>query len=204
MKTRIILAGLAGVFAAAMGCSDSGTGPGSGSVRQEDSLTFLAPAPDLPAFTTTTVTFLAVRDQNSEVRLFYPKRPGSTDSAEFVRFEVPGGALVSGPNGAPLVGDSLLITLTISNVNKLIVSFEPAGLTFAKPARLRIKYAEADDDFNHDGNVDSEDTADVSKFAIWRQEQVGQPWVRLPSTRIDAEEEVDADISGFTRFAVAF
>ncbi|HET7585362.1 MAG TPA: hypothetical protein VFK13_10660 [Gemmatimonadaceae bacterium] len=202
MTRKVILAGLAGVLAVGISCSDSSTGPGQ--LREEDSLTFLSPAPDLPPFPVTTVSFFAVRDENREVRLFYAKRPGDLDSTEFVRFEIPGGALTSGPNGAPLVGDSILITLTISDPSRLIVSFEPAGLRFARPARLRIKYAEADDDFNHDGSVDSEDSSDEDEFFIWRQEQVGQPWVRLGSVRVKDQKEVEAEIDGFTNFAIAF
>ncbi len=202
---------LVAAILAAIACSqdgDGGSGPGNDSVVQvEDSLTFLRPTPGGPAFGDGTVSFWAVKGQRREARLMYRPLPGAVDSVEFARFRVDDRSLVNRPDGSPLApGDSILITLTIADSSRLIAGFEPAGLRFnaARPARLALKYGEADPDLDHNGVVNAADTALVATFRIWRQEEPGQPWVSVPSTLSEEALEVEADIFGFTRYAVAY
>jgi hypothetical protein len=83
---------------------------------------------------------------------------------------------------------------------------EPSGLTFspAEPAELKIHYAHADHDFNDDGSINTIDDQIKTQLAIWRQETPGTPFTRLSSVNVEASEEVNADILGFTRYAIAY
>jgi hypothetical protein len=137
----------------------------------------------------------------------YRALPGATDSVEFARFRVEDRSLVNRPDGTPIAqGDSLLITLQVVDTLKLITEFSPQGLRFSssRPARLWLKFGEADPDLNGDGKVDSADTALLLALRIWRQEQPGDPWTLLPSSVDTMSKEVEADILGFTRYALSY
>jgi hypothetical protein len=209
MKPRYcwLIAGAVAAIACGQGGSGS-AGPGIDSVVQsEDSLTFLQPAPNGPHFGDAMVSFYAVKGQRREARLMYRPLTGHSDSVEFARFRVDDRSLVNRPDGSPLAtGDSILITLTLSDSTRLIAGFEPAGLQFnpSRPARLAIKYGEADPDLDHNGVVNAADSALVATFKIWRQEAPAEPWVSIPSSLSESALEVEADIYGFTRYAVAY
>lgn len=197
------------VAGVACGQSDAGTGtPGPDTViTVEDSLTFLRPAPNAPGFGNLSVSFWAVKGIRSQVELRYRALPGQSDSAVFVRFRVDPQSLRARPDGTPIAdGDSVLITLSVDDSTRLICKYEPEGLQFdsKKPARLFIKYGEADPDLDRNGVVNAQDTALVRSFRIWRQEVAGEPWVGIPSTVAEDALEVQADIYGFTRYAVAY
>lgn len=213
MQLRFVT--LAAVAAIALACSSAGdgsggTGPGpvpTDSTVAEDSLRFLRPALTAPPFAARTVSFWAVRGQRREIRLMYQPAAGQLDSFEFIRFRVDKKSLVTDSAGQPLAsGDSVLITLTISDTLRLITEFQPAGLTFnpSEPARLWIKFGEADPDLNEDGVVTAADTTLLLGLKIWKLEQPGEPWSLLPSIVNTVSQEVEADIPGFTRYAVAY
>lgn len=213
MPPRFVpLTALAAIVVACSSAGDGsgGTGPGpvpTDSTVAEDSLRFLRPALAAPPFALRTVSFWAVRGQRREVRLMYQPASGQADSVEFVRFRVDQKSLVTDSAGQPLAsGDSVLITLSISDTLRLITEFQPAGLTFnpKEPARLWIKFGEADPDLNHDGLVTAADTTLLLGLQIWKLEQPGEPWTLLPSTVDTVSQEVEADVPGFTRYAVAY
>jgi hypothetical protein len=83
---------------------------------------------------------------------------------------------------------------------------EPNGLTFdpAQPAELKIHYNHADHDFNEDGVINVIDARLKSELAIWRQELLADPFVRLGSVNSEGLEEIEAKILGFTRYAIAY
>ncbi len=173
----------------------------------EAGLHFLRPAPLAPPLAGRVQSFWAVRGESREVRLMYQPRPGEPDSVEFARFRVDSRSLVNDQFGQPLpMGDSVLITLSVSDTLRLITEFQPAGLVFspARPARLWLKFGEADPDLNNDGIVSAADTSLLLDLSIWRQEQPGDPWGLLASSVDTVEQEVEADIPGFTRYAVAY
>ena len=203
---------LAAAFAAlALGaCSGDSTGNtgggGGDTTKVETQLHFLAPEAGTPPLSATVVAMWAVRGETREVRLSQ-KNPGAADSSEFLRFKVDDDALVALPNGTPIPqGDSVLITLTVVDAARFIVNFEPSGLTFRsdKPAELRLRYAYAGADLNDDGRRDSEDDDIEDRLSIWKQELPGDPWVRIGSARIKDNNELRADIRGFTRYAIAY
>jgi hypothetical protein len=160
-------------------------------------LHFLHPAIDAAALAETSVTFYAYRTREVEAAIWYHPRPGQSDSTEFIRFKVPEQAIAE---------DSVQITITVVDAANMIVQFEPSGLRFdpRNPARLTIKYSEADDDLNDDGVVDTVDESLKATLALWKQETATDPWVQLPGLNLEASDEVEADIFSFTRYAVAY
>lgn len=201
-RTLFTLAVSAGLLA----CGNDGTGPGD-DVKTDAELTVLRTAASAPPLVATTASFYALKGENREVRLYYRPAPGSLDSTEFLRFKVPDESLDRRPDGSVIAnGDSVLITVTVLDAAKLIVDFQPAGLRFAasKPAELKLSFAEADGDLDDDGDIDGDDVAAESRLAIWRRETIADPWVRLSSVLSVSRDEVEATITGFTNYAIAY
>lgn len=188
----------------------AGAGPGPAPVDStvaESNLHFLRPALTAPPLADRVESFWAVRGQTREIRLMYQPGPGQLDSVEFARFRVESRSLVNDQNGQPIApGDSILISLTIVDTLRLITDFQPAGLVFNpnRPARLWLKFGEADPDLNNDGIVSAADTTLLFDLSIWRQESIIDPWILVQSVVDTLEQEVEADIPGFTRYAVAY
>lgn len=192
------------VAALALACGD-GTGPDR--TKETDELTFLRFSANAPDLAQTTVTFWAVKGQDRRGRLYYVTPLNSPDTAEFMTFRVRDESLLRRPDGTLFAnGDSIEITITLLNPLTLAVNMQPAGLRFstAEPAELKFEYDESDDDYDNDGDVDSDDSAAERRISIWRQELPGQPWVRLSSRVEISLDEVEADITSFTSYALAF
>ena len=196
-------AALTAVTAAGIACNDS-TGPERRSSEELTFLRFSATAPDLAE---TTVSFWAVKGQDRRGRLYYVTPPNAPDTAEFMTFRVRDESLDRRPDGTRFApGDSVFITITLLDPVTLAVNMQPAGLRFSaeEPAELKFEYDESDDDYNRDGEVNDEDFEAERRIAIWRQELPGQPWVRL-SSRIEISlDDVEAEITSFTSYALAF
>ncbi len=191
---------------ALLACSDSG-GPGD-DTKPPSELTILRLSEDSPPLFNPVVSFYAVRGDNREVRIFFQdeNQPGEAGD-EYLRLEVDNETLLAYPDGTAFVeGDSVLITVTVVDPARLLFEFEPAGLTFnpSRPAELKIHYDKADDDLDEDGDVDLDDGALELTLAIWRQESDGDPFQRLGSLLIDDLEEIDAELEGFSRYALAY
>lgn len=168
---------------------------------------FISAAADAPAMANPALSFYAKKGLDREAIMYYRPRAGAADSTVFVRFRVGKGALLSRPDGSAIAsGDSLLITITLTDAQNLILDFQPAGLRFAtsEPAELKISFLEADDDLNDDGRVDSADAAIVPTLAIWRRERLSDPWTKLGSIVEIGTHEIEALVSGFTGYAIAY
>ena len=50
----------------------------------------------------------------------------------------------------------------------------------------------------------STDVAIESKLAIWRQEKLGDPFVRLGMALLADLDEAEATLEGFSRYALAY
>jgi hypothetical protein len=175
--------------------------------RQPSDLKLLTVPGDAPPLAATTVSFWAVRGRGADVELWYRARPGRRDSSRFLEFKLNGNSLDRRPDGSLIAqGDSVRITLTVRDPLHLIVDFEPSGLRFTSkdPARLRMYFAEVGDDLDHDGHVGSEDDDIERRLSIWRQEAVGLPWIKTASVTVKESREVDADLSGFTGYALSY
>jgi len=198
-------------LALALACSDSG-GPDddddAGTVKPPSDLTILRLSEDSPPLFNPEVSFYAVRGEGREARISFvddehPDEPGE----DYLDLKVDGEALAARPDGTPFAdGDSVLITVRVVDPALLLFEFEPAGLTFnpSRPAELKIHYNHADDDLDEDGDVDIEDDSLELTIGIWRQENDGDPFERLGSLLLDDLEEIDAELNGFSRYALAY
>lgn len=168
---------------------------------------FLRPAPGAPKIANPVVRFYAKKGVDRAAFMYYRRAPGRTDSTVFVRFRVRDRSLARRPNGRPIAfGDSVLITIRLIDPARLILDFQPAGLQFStdRPADLKLNFFETDKDVNDDGVVNQRDRALTQQFKIWRREGAGSPWMSLASTVTLETHEVEADIRGFTSYAIAY
>lgn len=192
------------LVAAAAGCD---AGAPETETRQPGELTILRMAEGAPPLGTYDTTFTARRGEESELRIDYLPLPGESSGEEFLRFRLDNASLVNDENGNPIpVGGAVQIRVRIVNPSLLDIEFQPAGLRFnpSQPAELRIRYANADDDFDEDGDVDADDDRAEQLLSLWRQEQPGEAWVKIGSVVFEDFEEVEGDLFGFTHYAIAF
>lgn len=183
----------------AAGCGGDSTAP----IVQKPSsdLHFLQLAASAPALQATVVSFYAKKGTDSEVRVRF------TDGEDYLRFRVFANSLLQRPDGSAFAnGDSILITITITDPRKLAADFQPAGLEFSpsNPARLQFEFGEADKDLNGDGVVNATDTSLIPQISTWRQETPGSEWLKVSSVVETEINEVQANIFGFTGYALAF
>jgi hypothetical protein len=189
--------------AALASCGESTSPEG----KQTSELRFLRLDPTAPPLVTQRDSFYAKVGEDRELRMYFRPRPLETDSTEFLRFRVDAGALSRRPDGSSFaVNDSILITITMTDLSRLILDFQPSGLRFntQRPAQLKIRYENADHDFDEDGDEDDVDLRLEGTFNIWRRENATQPWFPLGSIRHLEIDEVEADIFGFTNHALAY
>jgi hypothetical protein len=190
---------------AGLSCTDT-TGPDTES-RAATDLRLLAAPYSTPPLVTTQVSFYAVKGQPAAADIWYHARPGRTDSLKFLEFRLAAGALDRRPDGSAIAtGDSVLITLTVTDQRHFIVEFQPAGLAFSTndPATLKFIYAACGDDLNYDGKVDAADDTITQQLSIWRQEAPFQPWFKVSSVVNKSAKEVNAQLDGFTGYAVEY
>lgn len=190
---------------ALLSCNDS-TGPEE---RSESELTFVRPAPDAPPLAVITQSVLVTKGLDAEIRMFYHARPGRTDSTEFLRLRFDPRSLLRRSDGTAILnGESVLVTVTaINTATRLEVQLEPSGLRFDpdRPAELKIEFDECDHDFDEDGAEGDEDDDDIeSRLSVWRQETVGALWTRLTSRIEVDDDDVEAELTGFSNYALAF
>jgi hypothetical protein len=208
-----LLVGLALAASAAAACGDGGTPLGIGQsgdgVAPGDTATalgFIREKAGSPLISST-ASFYAVKGQDRRVRLYYVPSYGSADTVDFMTFRVDKESLDRRPDGSAIAdGDSVLITVSLTNADSLIVQFQPNGLRFsaAKPARLHYYLGYTDPDRNRDGVVNATDDTLSKQLVFWRQEAPGQPWVAQASFLNLAEEQIETDVLGFTGYAVAY
>lgn len=197
LTPRAIVGALLWVVAA---CGGDSTGPGTVEKPTSD-LHFLRLAATAPTLQATTVSFWAKKGSDSEVRIRF------SNGEDFLRFRVFANSLLQKPDGSPFANtDSILITITVTDPTKLAADFQPAGLKFspANPARLQFEFGECDKDLNGDGVVNATDQLLIPQISTWRQETAGAQWFKVNSTVEVEINEVQADILGFTGYALAF
>jgi hypothetical protein len=207
---QTLRAGLTPLLLAA--CVGEGTGPtalATPHASVQGTPTFLQLAPDAPPLVSASVSFWAVEGQDREAAIFYQRPDGGTptNSDRLARLRVRKHSLVTAADGTALApGDSVLITMTVVDPDHQVIEFQPAGLHFdpSEPARLSIWYRQANHDFNLDGVIDGADAAIETRFAIWRQEQPGDPWTSLVTALVPGLDQTSTEVPGFTRFAVAY
>ena len=168
---------------------------------------FLRPAANAPTIANPVVRFWAKRGVATTAEMFYHRVAGRRDSTVFFSLRFKGRTLARRPDGTAFGDrDSVLVTLTLVDARRGIVDCQPSGLRFAAdaPARLRINFTEADDDLNGDGRVNATDALLTRALSVWRRESAAAPWTRVAS-RVDVgAHEVEAEINGFTGYAIAW
>lgn len=206
-RTTVILLSLGAMFVAACGDSNSGPGPNDpGAMRPPAELNILDLAATAPPLYQGSVTFWAVKGQDREGRIYFQDSQGQ-QGEEYVRLRVEAGSLLSRPDGTPIaVGDSVQITLTVIDPRQTLFQLAPEGLHFNPdlPAELKIHYGEAGDDLNHDGRVDMSDQQVEAELGIWRQATLNDPFVRLGTAKVEELREVEAELTSFSRYAIAY
>jgi len=198
----------AATLAAALSCtSATATAPDGESERAATDLRLLAAPYGTPPLATIQTSFYAVKGRSGGTDIWYRPRAGATDSTRFLEFRVGAASLDRRPDGTVIAaGDSVLITLTVTDPTHFIIDFQPSGLTFAAGDQptLKISFAACGDDLNYDGKVDAADAAMMSSLSVWRQESPFQPWFKVPSTVTTTVKDVDSRLSGFTGYALMY
>ena len=192
------------LLAVVAACSDS-TSP-DGAIRNSGDLNVVQLAPTSPPLFNAVDSFYAKKGEDREIRIYFQDEVGGSGE-EFLRLSVAAPSLLARPDGTPfLAGDSVLITVRVVDPTQVMFDMEPSGLAFdpARPAELKIHYSHADHDFNEDGAIDTADDQIKSRLAIWRQETPTDPFILIGSVNSESLEEMDADILGFTRYAIAY
>jgi hypothetical protein len=195
----------AGVVALAVACSNS-TAPDQPIVKPPASLHILQLQPSHPPLYADTVSFMAFRGVSTEQTIYFADGGGGPGE-EYLVFKLDARSLLAYPDGTPFTtGDSVRITIRVINPDSIYFQFDPAGLKFdpAHPAKLNIKYAETGGDINDDGSVNAEDSTLVHSLAIWRQPEPADSFTQLQSVRFEDQEEIEASLLGFSRYAIAY
>ncbi len=178
---------------AALACSDS-TGPVQS--RMPAQLNILRLATTAPPLFAATTTFNACKGSGAEGRLFFSDGQGG-QGQEFARLKLDNNTLLLKPDGTPFgATECIQITMAVDDPTQVLIRLEPTGLRFnpADPAQFRIEYAEAE-------GVDSQIEAQI---AIWRQEVDGGPFVQIGSAVLKDLKEVEGNLLGFSRYALAY
>ncbi len=203
MRTRFLL--LVAPLVVLLACSDSSS-PGDDGSKPPADLNIIGLPDDAPPLYNPEASFYAVKGQNAEARIYFQNDQGGPGD-EYLRLRVDGPSLLDRPDGTPIAeGDSVLITIRVVDPAQMLFEMEPSGLTFSSddPAELKIRYEEAHGDLNDDGHVDGTDDSIESTMGIWRQETPSDPFVRVGTAVVKDLEEADAELTGFSRYALAY
>ena len=192
--------------AIAVACSDAAAPLPPPPVPSSD-LHFVLQDTLAPPLYTDSAAFYAVAGHDREVRLFYRGASPADSGEEFLRFEVPAGALLRRPDGTSFQpGDSIRITVRVLDRRKFLFEFLPTGLQFssADPARLKIEYHHADHDYDGDGVVTAADSTIQTKLDIWQRTPPDTLWTKLGALNAEELEELEGKIQHFTDHALAW
>ncbi|MGH7520052.1 MAG: hypothetical protein ACREMI_02115 [Gemmatimonadales bacterium] len=195
---------IAGFAAVALFACGDNTGPGG---RPDAELNIVRHDSLAPPLVSNQASVWAKVADGRELHLNYQGATPADTGEEFLRFEIPGDALLRKPDGSAFqAGDSILITVTVVDSARFLFQFEPAGLVFnpEHPARLKVRYFDANHDFDDDGDVDSADDAIEHVLDLWRREAPGTLWFRVGSVKFEELDELDANILMFSEYAVAW
>lgn len=207
MRTTRLLT-LTALIAGAAACADSNGGGDGGPVPPGD-LTFIRLAPTAPVLCADTVRFWAKKGVGVEAALVFPE-PGHTcneSTEDFVRLKLDAQSLLAYPDGTLFqAGDSVFITLAWVGNDSILVHLEPTGLLFdpAQPAELKIEYAEVNGDFDDDGDNDADDDSIEQQIDIWRQPTLLDDYTRVGTAKFEDNDEIEAELNGFSRYALAY
>jgi hypothetical protein len=160
---------------------------------------FLTAAPGAPKIANPEISFWAKQGQDHTVRMYYHAQPGALDSSTFAELRLRRTSLKAYPDARPFAaGDSVLITMSLADPERLILELKPSGLKFSadRPASLKLSYVHTD--------AASASPSVEKTLRIWRRESSDQPWTTLATNFETGLHEVKADLSGFSGYAIAY
>jgi hypothetical protein len=161
----------------------------------EAELEFVLHAETAPELETRDTAFWAFAGRDTTVEIRYRDR-----GKAYLRFRLDDQSLWKRPDGTLFApGDSVQIRIRIEDAPDPALRFwatlEPAGLRFHPdaPAELEYRYEFADDAF----------LARETEFGVWLQEAPGEEWIWVPSAQFEDADEIEVELPGFTRYALA-
>jgi hypothetical protein len=193
----------------AVACSGDGmpTDPFGPAEQPASALNIVAAAPDAAPPEAASVSFYAYKDRSSEGRIRLADQPGRGRGNDYLRLTIPKEALLAHADGSPFATrDSVLITISIVDPQRILFQMEPAGLRFDPSVmpELRLRYDVAEDDLDRNGRHDAQDDSIEAHLGIWRQPDPASPFTRLESVVTRSNHEVRASLPGFSRYAIAY
>ena len=215
-RVRLVTIAAALAILGLWSCSDS-TGNSLDVIRAPSEVAVIALDSSAPALEADSVSFYAVEGQSSSAELYFDSAGTRID--RLLRFEVGRGSLDRLPGGQRIHhGDSVLITIRVTDPGSLQFTFSPSGLVFKHndPAILTIGYGRALTavtapapifrDHGHGGGhgPGNGGHGNETDLAIWLQESASSPFIRLDSEVDTQAKEIEAEIPGFSRYAVAY
>jgi hypothetical protein len=206
MTFRRLLVLVTATFAASVSCTET-TAPDADTQRAATDLRLLAAPHSAPPLASPTASFYAVKGKSGGLDVWYRPAAGRSDSSKYLEFRVGTNSLDRRPDGSVIAsGDSVLITVTVTDPTHFIVDFQPSGLKFSDgdQPKLKISFAACGDDLNYDGKVDNTDATMLSSLSLWRQEAPFQPWFKLSSSVTASTKEINAQLGGFTGYAIEY
>ncbi len=180
---------------------------GSDDIIPPDEFSAIRLDPNAPPLCSNTVSFVARQGESSEGELSFCDPVSGQPVDEFLEFDIGSNTLWRKPDGTPFApGEEITITITVVDPVRLVFDFQPSGLLFnpADPAVLEISFRNCDHDFDEDGDEDDDDAAIEQELRIFRQENLGDPWVPIASVLDVDLDEIEAELLGFTRYAIAY
>lgn len=197
--TPLLLAG-----AILAGCSDSTEPPDD--VREPAELTILRLPPGHPPFFNDSVAFYAKRTRSAEGRIYF-QEPGGGRGEKFAELKIDTESLLARPDGSSFgANDSILIVMKVADQSQLLVELRPSGLRFRsdRPAELKLDYEATGGDLDGDGDRDGVDDDLERQLSIWRQARVGDPFVKIGTVKTEGLRELEAKLTSFSRYAIAY
>lgn len=183
--------------------TDPGENPPLPDTASTAQLRFAPLPPEVAAQLPDEVRFWAVRGEDRLLEV--DVRVDGGEPEDFLQFEVDAETLLSRPDGSPIAeGDSVEITVRF-DPRFFLFDFQPSGLRFDpdRPARLEVDYGAARGDLDGSGILDVDDDTFEERLDLWRQERPGDPWIRAGTLKLDDDDEIRAEIDGFTGFVLA-
>lgn len=201
---------LIALAAGAVACSDS-TGGGNGGTPPS-ALSYIVLADTAPTPCADSIGAWFTKDpngQDSTIALEFPKTAAGCAGPreEFISLKLKKLSLLRRPDNTLIAnGDSVFISIKWVGSDSILFDLQPSGLLFTpgEEAELKIEYGQAGDDLDDDGDVDPDDGIVEDQIDIWRQEKPGDDFVRVGTAKLEDANEIEAKLSGFSRYAIAY
>ena len=199
MKRALCVVAAVALFACTQDIGPIGTTDGALNVVRQ--------AATAPALFAARDSFYAKAGTATSFRMFYQGATPSDTGAELLLLEVPGDGLLRRPDGLIIrPGDSILVTINVPDVTRFRFEVLPPGLLFNpnNPARMRVSYANANKDFDNDGDQDQVDNGIEEDLDLWYRAATGTLWFRQLAVKFEQADEIGLNVRAAAHYAVAW